>query len=224
MPGRSHIRTAVRTYAEVACGLPIGIGILFHVSCLVTQNALGNRKAVYKAMKKFYFLITQSLRKSVTCAAIAALMCNVSLASCEKEKDAQTVYDMLQGTWVTTHAKGHDYLIDATTGVYKWKDDFDENINDITSEKWMKFTLDRNNKVTILELGDPEDLVLPAVLNYSFNGKQLGGMVFSGDFTTYMTIIDISDTELVLELDDKGTDEDGINDFYAIYTFKKVDE
>lgn len=179
-----------------------------------------------KDMKKFYFLITQSMRKSVVCAAIAAAICCLAMVSCEKEKDkdAQKIYEMLQGTWVRTHVEGHDYLIDTETGEYKWKNDFNEDVNDISNEMWAKFRLDRNNKITILELGDPEDLVLPAVLNYTFNGKQLGGMVFSGDFTNYMTIIDISDTELVLELDDKGTDEDGINDFYAIYTFKKVDE
>lgn len=176
-------------------------------------------------MKKFYILITRSLRKSTMCAAIVALMCSLSLVSCQKkDNDAQTVYDMLQGTWVTTHAKGHEYLIDATTGTYKWKDDFDEDINDISSDKWMKFRLDRNNKVTILEMGDPGDLILPTVQNYTFNGKQLGGMVFSGDFTSYMTIIEITDTHLVLELDDKGTDEDGYNEFYGLYTFKKIDE
>ena len=175
-------------------------------------------------MKKFYIL-SAALHKGFIFMAAAAVITVLSLSSCKEEKsEAATVYEMLQGTWVSTHVEGHDYLIDPDTGQYKWKDDFDEQINDISSDKWMKFRLDRNNKITILELGDPEDLALPAVLNYTFNGKQLGGMVFSGDFTNYMTIIDISDTELVLELDDKGTDEDGINDFYAIYTFKKVDE
>lgn len=177
-------------------------------------------------MKKLYSLISQSLHKSAMCTAIAAAMCCLSMTSCENDKDddAQTVYEMLQGTWVSTHVEGHEYLIDTETGEYKWKDDFDENINDISNEMWIKFRLDRNNKITILESGDPGDMVLPAVENYTFNGKQLGGMVFSGDFTNYMTILDISDTELALELDDKGYDEDGYNDYYAIYTFRKVEQ
>ncbi len=177
-----------------------------------------------KDMKKFYFLITQSMRKSVVCAAIAAAICCLSMVSCEKEKDAQTVYDMLQGTWVRTHVEGHDYLIDTETGEYKWKNDFNEDVNDISNEMWAKFRLDRNNKITILELGDPEDLVLPAVMNYTFNGSQLGGMVFSGDFINYTNIMEITDTKLVLELDDKGYDEDGYTDYYELSTYKKVDE
>ena len=179
-----------------------------------------------KDMKKFYFLITQSLRKSVVCAAIAAAICCLSMVSCEKEKDkdAQKIYEMLQGTWVSTHAEGHDYLIDPDTGQYLWKDDFNEDINDISNEMWIKFRLDRNNKITILELGDPEDLTLPAVLNYTFNGRQLGGIAFSGDFTLYTNIVEITDTKLVLELDDKGTDENGYNDYYELSTYKKVDE
>lgn len=179
-----------------------------------------------KDMKKFYFLITQSMRKSVVCAAIAAAICCLSMVSCEKEKDkdAQKIYEMLQGTWVSTHAEGHDYLIDPDTGQYLWKDDFNEDINDISNEMWIKFRLDRNNKITILELGDPEDLTLPAVLNYTFNGRQLGGIAFSGDFTLYTNIVEITDTKLVLELDDKGTDENGYNDYYELSTYKKVDE
>ena len=179
-----------------------------------------------KDMKKFYFLITQSMRKSVVCTAIAAAICCLSMVSCEKEKDkdAQKIYEMLQGTWVSTHAEGHDYLIDPDTGQYLWKDDFNEDINDISNEMWIKFRLDRNNKITILELGDPEDLTLPAVLNYTFNGRQLGGIAFSGDFTLYTNIVEITDTKLVLELDDKGTDENGYNDYYELSTYKKVDE
>lgn len=179
-----------------------------------------------KDMKKFYFLITQSMRKSVVCAAIAAAICCLSMVSCEKEKDkdAQKIYEMLQGTWVSTHAEGHDYLIDPDTGQYLWKDDFNEDINDISNEMWIKFRLDRNNKITILELGDPEDLTLPAVLNYTFNGRQLGGIAFSGDFTQYTNIVEITDTKLVLELDDKGTDENGYNDYYELSTYEKVNE
>ena len=179
-----------------------------------------------KDMKKFYFLITQSMRKSVVCTAIAAAICCLAMVSCEKEKDkdAQKIYEMLQGTWVSTHVEGHDYLIDPDTGQYKWKDDFNEDINDISNEMWIKFRLDRNNKITILELGDPEDLTLPAVLNYTFNGRQLGGVAFSGDFTKYTNIVEITDTKLVLELDDKGTDENGYNDYYELSTYKKVDE
>lgn len=179
-----------------------------------------------KDMKKFYFLITQSMRKSVVCAAIAAAICCLSMVSCEKEKDkdAQKIYEMLQGTWVRTHVEGHDYLIDTETGEYKWKNDFNEDVNDISNEMWAKFRLDRNNKITILELGDPEDLVLPAVMNYTFNGSQLGGMVFSGDFINYTNIMEITDTKLVLELDDKGYDEDGYTDYYELSTYKKVDE
>ena len=179
-----------------------------------------------KDMKKFYFLITQSMRKSVVCAAIAAAICCLSMVSCEKEKDkdAQKIYEMLQGTWVRTHVEGHDYLIDTETDEYKWKNDFNEDVNDISNEMWAKFRLDRNNKITILELGDPEDLVLPTVLNYTFNGKQLGGIAFSGDFTNYTNIVEITDTKLVLELEDKGYDENGYNDYYELSTYKKVDE
>ena len=166
-----------------------------------------------------------NLFKILLFVAAAAVITVLSLSSCKEEKsEAATVYEMLQGTWVSTHVEGHDYLIDPDTGQYLWKDDFNEDINDISNEMWIKFRLDRNNKITILELGDPEDLTLPAVLNYTFNGRQLGGVAFSGDFTKYTNIVEITDTKLVLELDDKGTDENGYNDYYELSTYKKVDE
>ena len=190
-------------------------------------------------MKKFYIL-SAALHKGFIFMAAAAVISVLSLSSCKEEKsEAATVYEMLasvirneksifyemlQGTCVSTHVEGHDYLIDPDTGQYKWKDDFNEDINDISNEMWIKFRLDRNNKITILELGDPEDLTLPAVLNYTFNGRQLGGVAFSGDFTQYTNIVEITDTKLVLELDDKGTDENGYNDYYELSTYVKVNE
>lgn len=175
-------------------------------------------------MKKFYIL-SAALHKGFIFMAAAAVITVLSLSSCKEEKsEAATVYEMLQGTWVSTHVEGHDYLIDPDTGQYKWKDDFNEDINDISNEMWIKFRLDRNNKITILELGDPEDLTLPTVLNYTFNGRQLGGVAFSGDFTKYTNIVEITDTKLVLELDDKGTDENGYNDYYELSTYVKVNE
>ena len=62
------------------------------------------------------------------------------------------------------------------------------------------------------------------MLNYTFNGRQLGGVAFSGDFTKYTNIVEITDTKLVLELDDKGTDENGYNDYYELSTYVKVNE
>ncbi len=175
-------------------------------------------------MKKFNIL-SAALHKGFIFMAAAAVISVLSLSSCKEEKsEAATVYEMLQGTWVSTHVEGHDYLIDPDTGQYKWKDDFNEDINDISNEMWIKFRLDRNNKITILELGDPEDLTLPAVLNYTFNGRQLGGVAFSGDFTKYTNIVEITDTKLVLELDDKGIDENGYNDYYELSTYVKVNE
>ena len=83
-------------------------------------------------MKKFYIL-SAALHKGFIFMAAAAVITVLSLSSCKEEKsEAATVYEMLQGTWVSTHVEGHDYLIDPDTGQYKWKDDFNEDINDIS--------------------------------------------------------------------------------------------
>ena len=154
-----------------------------------------------------------------------AVVSMLTLTSCDKTEDeAQSTYDKLQGTWVSTHAEGHEYLIDTQTGEYLWKEEFDHAVESTTDSYYMKFRLDRNNKVTILEIGDPQGMTVPSTYSYSFNGHQIGGVVFSGDYTNYMTIIEITDSKLVLELDDKGTDEDGYNDFYGLYTFQKVNQ
>ena len=109
--------------------------------------------------------------------------------------------------------EGHDYSTDAGTGESIYHADFDEDIPGPSHERYMKMRLDRNNMVTVLEMGDPEDLTLPASFSYTFDGSRLGGVVFSGDYADYMNIISIDGDSMVLELVDKGQDEETIDDW-----------
>ena len=164
--------------------------------------------------------------KKLICLAAAALACIAALSSCgwKVAPDAAARYELLQGTWESVHVEGHDYSTDAGTGESVYHADFDEDIPGPSHERYMKMRLDRNNMVTILELGETDGMTLPVSFGYTFNGEQLGGMVFSGDYAGYMTIVSIDESVMTLELDDKGQDEYSSEDYYELTTFRKTDE
>ena len=164
--------------------------------------------------------------KKLICLAAAALACIAALSSCgwKVAPDAAARYELLQGTWESVHVEGHDYSTDAGTGESIYHADFDEDIPGPSHERYMKMRLDRNNMVTVLEMGDPEDLTLPASFSYTFDGSRLGGVVFSGDYADYMNIISIDGDSMVLELVDKGQDEETIDDCLERMTFNRVNE
>ena len=164
--------------------------------------------------------------KKLICLAAATFLCLAALSSCDRkvDPDAAARYELLQGTWESVHVEGHDYSTDAETGESIYHADFDEDIPDPSHERYMKMHLDRNNMVTLLEMGDPEDLTLPASFSYTFDGSRLGGVVFSGDYADYMTVVSIDGDSMVLELDDKGQNEETIDDCLERMTFSRVNE
>ena len=164
--------------------------------------------------------------KKLICLAAAAFACVAVLSSCDRkiDPDAAARYELLQGTWESVHVEGHDYSTDAETGESICHADFDEDIAGPSHERYVKMRLDRNNMVTLLEMGDPEGLTLPASFSYTFDGCRLGGVVFSGDYADYMNMVSIDGDSMVLELVDKGRDEETIDDFLERMTFSRVNE
>lgn len=177
-------------------------------------------------MKKL-FPKAGSLRRSIVCASLALAVCAtaVSCGDSADDKD-KTTYAMLQGTWQSTHIKGHDYFYSSHGESGNWIENFDRDLTGPQDENWTVIRFDRNNMVTIIELDNSEDTsYLPVALRYTFKAPdRLYGEPFSGDFTNYSTIAELTDTRLVLEMDDKGTDEDGTSDYFARITFKKIAE
>lgn len=168
--------------------------------------------------------------KNLFCYAFVALSCAAVLQSCVRNIDPemQTRYELLQGTWETVHEEGHEYSTDAATGETVTHDDYSEDITGPSDESYMKLQFDRNNMVTILEIGTAGllDTTLPASFTYSFNGSQIGGTLFCGDFVNYMNIVSLDGNEMVLELSEKGYDEetDTNDDNYMLTTYRKVNE
>lgn len=162
--------------------------------------------------------------KKLFCIALAAAVCFSALQSCGRKTDPEALrtYEMLQGTWETVHIQGHESSSDLQTGEILFREDFDEDISSPSHPEYRKMRLDRNNIVTLLELGDPDGTTLPASYPYTFNGNQLGGMVFSGDFAYFMTVSDIDGNTMTLELDDKGEYDGCVVDFYELITFRKI--
>ena len=179
----------------------------------MSYNALRTGKIIL-TMKKLFYLF------------LAAAACIAAVASCSRKvsPEAERTYELLQGTWESVHTEGHDYSTDLQTGETMHREDFNEDITGPSHPRYVKMRLDRNNMVTVLEMGDPEDLTLPASFSYTFDGSRLGGVVFSGDYADYMNIISIDGDSMVLELVDKGQDEETIDDCLERMTFNRVNE
>lgn len=165
-------------------------------------------------MKKLFFL------------AFPALACLALLSSCSGKTtpESEMIYGLLQGTWESVHVEGHDYTTNAQTGEVTYQEDFNEDIDSPAHPDYIKMRLDRNNIVTLLELGDASGMTLPVSYAYTFNGTQLGGVVFSGDFANCMTIKEIDAASMTLELVDKGESDGYTTDYYELITFRKTDE
>lgn len=157
--------------------------------------------------------------------AAAAFICAALVSGCRKtDPEAERTYDMLQGTWETVHIEGYERTTDVQTGETLFQEDFDEDISGPAHPDYVKMRLDRNNIVTLIELGDSEGITLPASYPYTFNGSQIGGIVFSGDFTYFMTINGIDGNTMTLELDDKGEYEGSQTEYHELVTYRKTDE
>ena len=180
----------------------------------MSYNALIRTGKIILTMKKLFYLF------------LAATTCIAAVASCSRKvsPEAERTYELLQGTWESVHTEGHDYSTDLQTGETVYREDFNEDITGPSHPRYVKMRLDRNNMVTILELGETDGMTLPVSFGYTFNGEQLGGMVFSGDYAGYMTIVSIDESVMTLELDDKGQDEYSSEDYYELTTFRKTDE
>ena len=172
-------------------------------------------------MKKIFY--SDSSRLILRLLSLVLFLCAAGLSACDDENEAneeKAIFEKLQGTWKSTYIVMHDNFTSINGETYN--ESIDEAITSKENEWYIRWKFDRNRKVTILESGSSDDIQLPATFGFTLSGNRISGIPFSGDFTSYSTITEISDTQFIIEMEDKGRDKDGKSDYYHRITFEKV--
>lgn len=113
------------------------------------------------------------------------------------------VFSALQGTWETIHFAENDE-----------GDVLDKDITDITDEDYCKVRFNQNRTVTILAMGDAEDVVLPLSTDFKLSGNKLYCDFLCGDGADYVTVEFPSADRMTMTLQERG--------LYQKVTYKKV--
>lgn len=156
---------------------------------------------------------------------ILFFVCTVSsfLTACSFEIDEQAM-DMnrrLTGYWETVHMYEYEKWTDATGVSDSNERDVDVVPGDVDDYGVIRFA---ETFMALIATYDPEsNFMLNVPVPYTLKEKNIYSVLLSGDYTDHMTIIELTDHKLVLEMLDEGTDDEGAYSKYIQrITFKKI--
>lgn len=153
---------------------------------------------------------------------LIAAACTFSAGCTVKEdEEAVAVFNKLMGYWEVVHIyETEDYYYVGDDYINHTEDDYDVSQQDVDYAV-LRFTPEY---MTFVATGDPEVagyIGLPVPYSVTSDGK-LYSYITSGDYTDYVTLEFRGDDEMLMYLDDEGTDDDMHSDYYSITTFRRV--